>query len=295
MKKPAAPDDIDDTSAPLIEHLAELRRRLIWSILAFTAAMVACFAVWNPIFNFLTGPLCDALLARGQNCQTYLLSMQEGFFLAVSISMAGGLCLSFPVISYQLWRFVAPGLYRSEKKAMLPFLIASPFMFALGAVFAFYVITPLAFTFFLGFQQPGTLESGVEAGSSAVAGIAFQGSAQAYLSLTLTFIVAFGLCFQLPVLLTLLGLAGLVTSKGLARVRKYAVVGILIVAALATPPDVISQLILFGTIYPLYEVSIWLVRRTERKREAELRAEGVLGENESLYDDPDALDEGRKA
>lgn len=296
MSNAAKTDTIDDTSAPLIEHLAELRKRLIWSVLAFAVAMIACFTVWNPVFNFMTRPLCDALLARDQSCQTYLLSMQEGFFLAISISMVGGLCLSFPVISYQLWRFVAPGLYRSEKGAMLPFLLASPFMFAVGAAFAFYVITPLAFNFFLGFQQPGTLESGVAAGENQVAGIAFQGSAQAYLSLTITFIVAFGLCFQLPVLLTLLGRAGLVTSRGLARVRKYAVVAILILAALATPPDVISQLILFLAVYPLYELSIWLVARGERRKEAELRAEGLLGENESLYgDDEDAAPEGRKA
>jgi sec-independent protein translocase protein TatC len=291
MARPAE-DQIDDTSAPLIEHLAELRTRLIWSVLAFGVAMILCFTVWNPIFNFMTQPLCDALAARDQTCTTYLLSMQEGFFLAVSISMVGGLCLSFPVISYQLWRFVAPGLYRSEKGAMLPFLIASPFMFALGALFAFYVITPLAFNFFLGFQQPGTLETGVEAGENQVAGIAFQGSAQAYLSLTITFIVAFGLCFQLPVLLTLLGTAGLVTSRGLAKVRKYAIVVILIIAALATPPDVISQLILFFAVYPLYELSIFLVARVEKKREAKLREEGVLGENESLYDE---ADEGGKA
>jgi len=289
-------DQIDDTSAPLIEHLAELRKRLIWSVLAFVVAMIGCFTIWNPVFNFMTRPLCDALSARGQDCTTYLLSMQEGFFLAVSISMLGGLSLSFPVISYQLWRFVAPGLYKSEKGAMLPFMLASPFMFALGAVFAFYVITPLAFNFFLGFQQPGTLETGVVAGENEVAGIAFQGSAQAYLSLTITFIVAFGLCFQLPVLLTLMGRAGLVTSRGLAGVRKYAVVAILIVAALATPPDVISQLILFAAVYPLYEISIWLVARGERKKEAQMRADGTLGENESLYgDDDDDAPEGKKA
>jgi sec-independent protein translocase protein TatC len=287
MTSAVKPDDIDDSSAPLIEHLTELRKRIIWAVLAFVVGMLACFTVWNPIFNFMTQPLCDALAARGQTCQTYLLSMQEGFFLAISISMVGGLCIAFPVISYQLWRFVAPGLYRSEKGAMLPFLIASPFMFAVGALFAFYVITPMAFTFFLGFQQPETLATGVAAGENQVAGIAFQGSAQAYLSLTITFIVAFGLCFQLPVLLTLLGKAGIVTSRGLAKVRRYAVVGILILAALATPPDVISQLILFAAVYPLYEVSIILVARFERKREAEMRADGTLGDNESLFGDDD--------
>ncbi len=220
-------DEIEDSSAPLIEHLAELRSRLIRSLLAFVAGMVVCFTVWNPIFDFLTRPLCTAMAARGQeDCGLILIALQEGFFVAVSISMMGGLMLAFPVISYQMWRFVAPGLYKSEKGAFLPFMIASPFMFLLGASFAYYVVTPLAFDFFLGFQQPGSLVEGPES-ETAVAGIAFQGSAQAYLSLTIKFVVAFGLCFQLPVLLTLMGKAGLVSAKGLGSVRKYAVVAIL--------------------------------------------------------------------
>ncbi len=280
-------DEIEDSSAPLIEHLTELRDRLIKSLAAFIVGMCICFTVWNPIFNFMTQPLCDALAARGQECTTYLLNLQEGFFLAISISLFGGLALSFPIISYQLWRFVAPGLYKSEKGAFLPFLIASPFMFILGGLFAFYGITPLAFNFFLGFQQVGTLADGT-GHTAGVAGIAFQGSAQSYVLLTIKFIVAFGLCFQLPVLLTLLGKAGLVSAQGLRNTRKYAVVGILIMAAIATPPDVVSQVILFTVIYGLYEISIQLVKRVETQREAKLRAEGLLGEGESLYGDPDA-------
>ncbi len=272
--------DIDDRSAPLIEHLAELRMRLIHSVLAFIIGMVVCFTVWNPIFNFLTEPLCSAMEQRGhEDCGLILIRLQEGFFVAVSISLMGGLMLSFPYIGLQLWRFVAPGLYKSEKGAFLPFLVASPFMFFLGAAFAYYAITPLAFDFFLGFQQPGSLLSEGATNENAVAGIAFQGSAQEYLSLTITFIVAFGLCFQLPVLLTLLCQAGIVSSEGLANVRKYAVVGILIVAALVTPPDVVSQIILFAVIYGLYEISIFLVRRVETKREAQLRAEGYFDED----------------
>ena len=267
-------DDIEDSAAPLIEHLAELRTRLIKSVLAFIVGMVICFFIWNPLFNFLTLPLCDALAARGQSCDLQFIALEEGFFVAISISLLGGLVLGFPIISYQLWRFVAPGLYKSEQGAFLPFLVASPFMFFLGAAFAYYVITPLAFGFFLGFQQPGTLMTGVERSTQA-AGIRFQGSAKAYLSLTIKFIVAFGLCFHLPVLLTLMGKAGLVSARGLRGTRKYAVVGILIVAALATPPDVISQVILFVVVYGLYEVSIQLVARVERKREAKLRAEGL--------------------
>jgi sec-independent protein translocase protein TatC len=222
------------------------------------------------------------MAARGhEDCGLILIKLQEGFFVAISISLLGGLVLSFPYISYQMWRFVAPGLYKSEKGAFLPFLLASPFMFFLGASFAFYVVTPLAFDFFLGFQQAGTVLDGQTQGN-AVAGIAFQGSAQEYLSLTIKFIVAFGLCFQLPVLLTLMGKAGLVSAEGLAGVRKYAVVAILVLAALVTPPDVITQVILFVVVYGLYEVSIFLVRRVERKREARLRAEGYYDDEEDL-------------
>jgi sec-independent protein translocase protein TatC len=279
-------DDIDASTAPLIEHLTELRQRLIYSVSAFIVGMIICFTVWNPIFNFLTHPLCSAMAVKGHSdCGLILIKLQEGFFVAISISLAGGLVLSFPFIAYQLWRFVAPGLYKSEKGAFLPFLIASPFMFFLGAAFAYFVVTPMAFDFFLGFQQTGSIlgEGGVEDGN-AIAGIAFQGSAQEYLSLTIKFIVAFGLCFQLPVLLTLLGKAGIVSSEGLGNVRKYAVVGILILAAVVTPPDVVTQVILFTVVYGLYEISIFLVRRVETKREAKLREEGYYDDED--FDDP---------
>ncbi len=278
-------NEIEDSSAPLIEHLAELRQRLINSVLAFIVCMIICFTVWNPIFDFLTQPLCSAMAVRGhEDCGLILIKLQEGFFVAISISLMGGLMLSFPVISYQMWRFVAPGLYRSEKGAFLPFLLASPFMFFLGATFAFYVVTPLAFDFFLGFQQSGSILS-EEMTENATAGIAFQGSAQEYLSLTIKFIVAFGMCFQLPVLLTLMGKAGLVSAEGLGNVRKYAVVAILVLAALVTPPDVITQVILFVVVYGLYEISIFLVSRVEKKREEKLRAEGYYDDDEADADE----------
>ena len=260
-------DEVESNAAPLIEHLTELRSRLIKSVLAFLVGMVVCFTVWNSIFNFLTYPLCSAMMERGQeDCGLILIKLQEGFFVAISISFLGGFMLAFPYIAFQMWRFVAPGLYKNEKGAFLPFLLASPFMFFLGAAFAFWVVTPLAFDFFLGFQQPGSLGQSDD-GESGIAAIAFQGSAQEYLSLTIKFIVAFGLCFQLPVLLTLMGKVGLVSSDGLKTVRKYAVVGILVMAAIVTPPDVITQVILFVVVYGLYELSIYLVRRVERQRD----------------------------
>ena len=259
-------DEVGSNAAPLIEHLTELRSRLIRSVLAFLVGMIICFTVWNSIFNFLTYPLCSAMMERGQeDCGLILIKLQEGFFVAISISFLGGFILAFPYIAFQLWRFVAPGLYKTEKGAFLPFLLASPFMFFLGASFAFWIVTPLAFDFFLGFQQPGSLGE-LEEGEGGIAAVAFQGSAQEYLSLTIKFIVAFGLCFQLPVLLTLMGKVGLVSSDGLKTVRKYAVVGILVMAAIVTPPDIITQVILFVGVYGLNEVSIYLVRRVETKR-----------------------------
>ena len=291
----AADDDIQDSSAPLIEHLAELRQRLIYSFVAFIIGMIICFTIWNPIFDFLTHPLCSAMALRGHSdCGLILIKLQEGFFVAISISLLGGLVLSFPLIGFQMWRFVAPGLYKTEKNAFLPFIIASPFMFFLGAAFAYYVVTPLAFDFFLGFQQTGSVLN-EESVDNAAAGIAFQGSAQEYLSLTIKFIVAFGMCFQLPVLLTLMGKAGLVSAEGLGNVRKYAVVAILVLAALVTPPDVITQVILFVVVYGLYEVSIFLVSRVEKKREQKLKEEGFY-DDEGDFDDPilKEFDEDRK-
>ncbi|MFD1797328.1 twin-arginine translocase subunit TatC [Paracoccus aurantiacus] len=284
MSKTDARDEIEDSSAPLIEHLAELRTRLIWSVLAFVIAMVICYAVWNPVYNFLTRPICQALETRGQECGLILLKLQEGFFVAIQISFFGGFILAFPVIAFQMWRFVAPGLYRSEKQAFLPFLIASPAMFFLGAAFAYYVILPMAYDFFLGFQQgPLALPDDADTASTAstaMAGIVFQGSVSEYLALTTKFILAFGLSFQLPVALTLMGKAGLVSSKGLGSVRKYAVVLILLLSAIVTPPDVISQVVLFSVVYGLYEISIQLVRHIETRRNEELRAQGLPVEDE---------------
>jgi sec-independent protein translocase protein TatC len=243
--------------------------------------MIASFAVARPIFNFLAAPLIDALQDFGQRPEMIYTGLQQGFMVQVRISIFGGFVMAFPIIAHQLWRFVAPGLYRSEKRAFLPFLISSPALFLLGAAFAYYVVLPLAFRFFLGFQQFGMGMEDIE-GVAAQQGeeltIQFLGTINEYLGLTMKFIVAFGLCFQLPVLLTLMGKAGLVSARGLGEVRKYAMVGILVLAAVVTPPDVITQVILFVVVYGLYEISILLVRIVERKREDELKAQGLWDE-----------------
>ncbi len=292
-------DELAGSAAPLIEHLAELRTRLIRSAMAFLVGIIIAFAAAEPILQFLLGPIEDTLRALGDpNPTLQFTAPQEYLFTLFRISFVFGFALAFPVIAHQLWRFVAPGLYRTEKNAFLPFIFASPFMFLLGAAFAHFIVTPLAMSFFLGFADVASLFTGLLGSftdgvpqaeiavpeSTSGIEITFFGKVNESLDISLKFIVAFGLCFQLPVLLTLMGKAGLVTSPGLKQVRKYAMVGILVLAALVTPPDVITQMILFTAVYGLYEISIWLVIMVERKREAQLRADGVLGEDEGLYD-----------
>ena len=289
----SAESDIEDSSAPLIEHLAELRTRLIRSVVAFLIAMVLCFSFGGMILDFLLGPIETTMRNLGNpNPVMQYTAPQEYFFTLIRISMVGGLALAFPVIAHQMWRFVAPGLYKQEKNAFLPFLIASPVMFLLGAAFAHYVVVPLAMQFFLGFADLPSFVAALVTPDAAVVvsesgpiedkgiDIVFNGKVNETLDITLKMIVAFGLCFQLPVLLTLMGKAGLVSAEGLKNVRKYAVVGILTVAALVTPPDVTTQLILFFVVYGLYEISIFLVARVEKEREIKLREEGLWDEDE---------------
>ncbi len=300
-------DEIEDSNAPLIEHLAELRTRLIRSVIAFLVGIIVAFAVAEPILQFLLKPIVETLVALGDPSPTLqYTSPQEYLFTLFRISMVFGFALAFPVIGHQLWRFVAPGLYRNEKNAFLPFLIAAPVMFILGASFAHFVVTPLAMAFFLGFADLPSIFAGLIAGSGAApdlppdmglsdlgfgggdsgdATIIFFGKVNESLDISLKFIMAFGLCFQLPVLLTLMGKAGLVSAESLANVRKYAMVGILVLAALVTPPDVITQLILFTVVYGLYEVSIQLVKRVEKKRDAKLREEGYFDDEEEAADE----------
>ena len=249
--------------------------------------MIFCGA----ILDFLLVPIENTMRSLGKpNPVMQYTAPQEYFFTLIRISMVGGLFVAFPVIGYQLWRFVAPGLYKNEKNAFLPFLVASPLLFTLGAAFAHYIVVPLAMQFFLGFADlPSFFAAMVASGELTQAtretgiDIVFNGKVNESLDITLKMIVAFGLCFQLPVLLTLMGKAGLATADGLRNTRKYAVVGILVVAALVTPPDVTTQLILFVVVYGLYEISIFLVARVEKDREIKLREQG-------LWDDEDDLD-----
>ena len=288
-------EGMDASSAPLIEHLTELRTRLIRSVAAFVVAMIFCFIFAGFLLDFLLLPIEKTMRELGnENPVMQYTAPQEYFFTLLKIAMVGGLALGFPIIGTQLWRFVAPGLYRNEKSAFLPFLVASPVLFIIGALFAHLIVTPLAMRFFLGFADiqsvlslvtgPGEVVDDAAAAKSGI-DIVFNGKVNETLDITLKLIVAFGLCFQLPVLLTLMGKSGLIDAGGLRRVRKYAVVGILTLAAVVTPPDVITQVILFVAVYGLYEISILLVARVDRDREAKLREDGFYEDDEEMFDE----------
>jgi len=245
---------LDATKAPLMEHLLELRRRLIYALVAFAICFGICFAFSTQILRFLERPL-----AATTNHLIYT-ALPEIFFTQVKVAMFGGACLGFPMIAAQLWLFVAPGLYRHEKRAFLPFLMWTPVLFVMGAAFVYYVMLPFSVKFFGGYQVPAT---------QGVMGIELQAKVSDWLDLVMTLIFAFGLTFQLPVLLSLLGKVGIVSSQALKSMRRYAIVGLFAVAAVFTPPDAISMLSLAVPLVLLYEISILCVVMIEKGRAKE--------------------------
>lgn len=250
---------LDQNQMPLIDHLIELRTRLVYSVAGFLVAFVVCYIYSQQIFAFLVQPLANILVHDPGHRLIYT-NLTEAFFTYLKVAMFGALFLSFPIIASQVWIFVAPGLYRHERRAFLPFLIATPILFLMGAALVYFVVMPLAWRFFLSFETPG---------GNGTLPIQLEAKVDQYLSLVMTLILAFGLCFELPVLLTLMAKVGLVTSRKLASMRRYAIVIVFAVAAILTPPDVFSQVSLALPLLALYEISIWSVRWVERSRKSE--------------------------
>ena len=260
LPPPVDEDELKGSEAPLLDHLIELRKRLIYSLAAVVVLFLICFLFAKPIYDILIQPF---VWAGGKNM--IYTAPQEFFFTQMNVALFGALFFAFPIIAGQIYAFVAPGLYKKERRAFIPYLIATPVFFVLGALLVYFGVAPMALHFFLGMQQttPGEVQ------------IEMQTRVSEYLGFIMTLIIAFGICFQLPVILTLLARIELVNTAQLAKGRKYAIVAILAVAALLTPPDPISQIGLSLPMYALYEISILSVRWIEKQRAAKLAAEAA--------------------
>ena len=267
--------DTDERSMPLLDHLIELRSRLLTSAIAILVLFFICYYFAPDLYNFLVAPLADVLEKMGGQRRLIFTALHEAFFTYIKVAFFAALFLSFPFIAIQIWMFIAPGLYKNEKKAFAPFLIATPILFFMGGALVYYLIFPLAWSFFLSFESVG--------GAGALP-IQLEAKVDQYLSLVMRLIFAFGLCFELPVVMTLLGRVGMVTSKGMKEKRKYAIVLAFVAAAILTPPDVISQIGLALPTMLLYEISIISVKIVEKKR-------GDVDEDEEDDDDEDEEEE----
>ena len=246
--------EIDAERQSLLQHLTELRKRLLWSIVIMGVGMGVCYLFVDAIYDFLVSPLAESMGPDDSHRMIYT-SLTEAFFTSMKVSFFAGVFLTFPFLLWQVWMFIAPGLYKNERKAFLPFLIATPILFFIGGAVLYYLVLPMAWPFFLSFQTTS---------AETALPIQLEARISEYLDFVLGLVFAFGLCFQLPILLALMAKAGMITAADLSKRRKYAIVIIFVVAAILTPPDILSQILLAVPLFILYEISIILVRYVQK-------------------------------